>query len=52
MQAENIKTLPALKRGKIMKVSRFTTEKDVDFVISGSYICMNDNYQEKINYLR
>ena len=26
--------------------------KDVDFVISGSYICMNDNYQEKINYLR
>lgn len=26
--------------------------KDVDFVISGSYICMSDNYQEKIDELR
>ena len=26
--------------------------KDVDFIISGSYICMSDNYQEKINSLR
>ena len=26
--------------------------KDVDFVISGSYICMNDNYQERINSLK
>ena len=26
--------------------------KDVDFIISGSYICMSDNYQEKINELR
>ena len=26
--------------------------KDVDFVISGSYICMNDDYQERINILR
>lgn len=26
--------------------------KDVDFIISGSYICMSDNYQEKINTLR
>ena len=26
--------------------------KDVDFVISGSFICMSDNYQEKINSLR
>jgi len=25
---------------------------DVDFVISGSYICMSDNYQERINELR
>lgn len=26
--------------------------KDVDFVISGSFICMSDNYQEKIDELR
>ena len=26
--------------------------KDVDFVISGSFICMSDDYQEKINELR
>ena len=26
--------------------------KDVDFVISGSFICMSDNYQEQINKLR
>lgn len=26
--------------------------KKVDFVISGSYICMSDNYQEKIDTLR
>ena len=26
--------------------------KDVDFVISGSYICESDNYQESINNLR
>ena len=26
--------------------------KDVDFVISGSYICISDNYQERINELR
>ncbi len=26
--------------------------KDVDFAISGSFICMSDNYQEKINELR
>lgn len=26
--------------------------KNVDFVISGSYICMSDNYQERINKLR
>ena len=26
--------------------------KNVDYVISGSYICMSDNYQEKINTLR
>lgn len=26
--------------------------RNVDFVISGSYICMSDNYQEKINELR
>ena len=26
--------------------------KDVDYVISGSYICMSDNYQEKISILR
>ena len=26
--------------------------KNVDFVISGSYICMNDNYQGKIDKLR
>lgn len=26
--------------------------KNVDFVISGSYICMSDNYQEKINDLK
>ena len=26
--------------------------KDVDYVISGSYICMSDNYQEKINVLK
>lgn len=26
--------------------------QSVDFVISGSYICMSDNYQEKINELR
>jgi len=26
--------------------------KDVDFVISGSFICMNDNYQEKLDKLR
>lgn len=26
--------------------------KDVDFVISGSYICMNDDYIEKINNLK
>jgi len=26
--------------------------KDVDFVISGSYICMSDDYQEKINSLK
>jgi len=26
--------------------------KDVDFVISGSYICMSDNYQEQINNLK
>ena len=25
---------------------------DVDFVISGSFICMSDNYQEKIDELR
>ena len=25
---------------------------DVDFVISGSYICMSDNYQEKIDELK
>jgi len=26
--------------------------KNVDFVISGSFICMSDNYQEQINKLR
>lgn len=26
--------------------------KDVDFAISGSFICMSDDYQEKINNLR
>ena len=26
--------------------------KNVDYVISGSYICMSDNYQEKIDSLR
>ena len=26
--------------------------KDVDFIISGSFICMSDDYQEKINELR
>lgn len=26
--------------------------RDVDFVISGSFICMSDNYQEQINKLR
>ena len=26
--------------------------KDVDFAISGSFICMSDDYQEKINCLR
>ena len=26
--------------------------KDVDFVISGTYICMSDNYQESINKLK
>ena len=26
--------------------------KDVDFAISGSFICMSDDYQEKINELR
>lgn len=26
--------------------------RDVDFVISGSFICLSDNYQEKINLLR
>ena len=26
--------------------------KDVDFVISGSFICMSANYQEKINELK
>lgn len=26
--------------------------KDVDFAISGSFICMSDDYQEKINSLR
>ena len=26
--------------------------RDVDFIISGSYICMSDNYQEKINNLK
>ena len=26
--------------------------RNVDFVISGSFICMNDNYQEQINKLR
>ena len=26
--------------------------KNVDFAISGSFICMSDNYQEKINELR
>jgi len=26
--------------------------KDVDFVISGSFICMSENYQEKINELK
>lgn len=26
--------------------------KDVDMVVSGSYICMTDNYQEQINKLR
>ena len=29
-----------------------TKVKDVDFVISGSFICMSDNYQEQINKLR
>ena len=26
--------------------------RDVDFVISGSFVCMSDNYQDKINELR
>ena len=26
--------------------------KNVDFIISGSFICMSDDYQEKINELR
>jgi ribulose-phosphate 3-epimerase len=26
--------------------------KDVDFIISGSYICMSENYQDNINKLR
>ena len=25
---------------------------DLDIIVSGSYICMSDNYQEKINTLR
>lgn len=28
------------------------TVKDVDFVISGSYICVTDNYQDRIDELR
>lgn len=35
-------------------INNETIEKvrDVDFVISGSFICMSDNYQEKIDELR